>query len=91
MVIHGKFKGKKKRIFSLKLSSEPGKGKHLATAPMARMMASAKMVLESVKTLKGVEEKSTLVTVSMKISVPKWSSVQKIGRVQYDSVELYLP
>ena len=65
-----KFKEKKRNFFT-KSSPEPGKGNRLATALVATMTASAKTVLKSVKTLKGVEEKSTLVIVSVKISVPK--------------------
>ena len=65
-----KFKEKKRNFFT-KSSLEPGKGNRLATALVATMTASAKTVLKSVKTLKGVEEKLTLVIVAMKISVPK--------------------
>ena len=57
--------------FFTETMSESGKGKRLVTVSMATMTASTKTVLESVKTLKGVEEKSTLVTVLVKISMPK--------------------
>ena len=48
-------------------SPEPGKSNHLATAPVATMIESAMTALDSVKTLKGVAEKSTLLTVSVRI------------------------
>ncbi|KAI6671634.1 hypothetical protein NL676_006519 [Syzygium grande] len=54
-------------------SPEPGKLSRFATAPVATTTASATTVLESVKTLKGRAEKSTLVTVSVKICVPNRS------------------
>ncbi|GMY21240.1 Vesicle-associated membrane-protein-associated protein [Fagus crenata] len=41
-------------------SPEPGKSNRLATAPVATMTESTMIALESVKTLKGVVKKSTL-------------------------------
>jgi hypothetical protein len=50
----------------------PGKSKRLATAPVAMITELAAMVLELVNILKGVVvEKSTLLTVSVRIWVPK--------------------
>ncbi len=48
-------------------SPEPEKSNCLATAPVATMTESTMTALESVKTLKGVMEKSTLLTVSVRI------------------------
>ena len=47
--------------------------RRFATAPVARITASAITALESVKSLSGLEEKSTLVTVSVKILAPNRS------------------
>ncbi|KAM3701280.1 hypothetical protein ACJW30_05G158400 [Castanea mollissima] len=51
----------------LRPSPEPGKSKRLATTLVATMMELAMTILESVKTLKGVVEKSTLLIVSVRI------------------------
>ncbi|KAH0894213.1 hypothetical protein HID58_056642 [Brassica napus] len=54
-------------------SPEPGKLSRLATAPVARITASARTALDSVNSLNGFDVKSTLVTVSVKIVVPNLS------------------
>nr|GMD58240.1 Uncharacterised protein [Ipomoea batatas] len=51
-------------------SFSPGNSRRLATAPVATMTESARAIVASENTLKGLAEKSTLETVSVKILVP---------------------